>query len=141
MGDWNAVIRGLPHPVAWRVGLSVLGVVLTVVVVRALAVAMRPFVVTDAEYNTVGRLPYVAACVFSCMAGALDPLGWKLMLLSTIPAAFGGTSGLLWADSLMPREAPAKWLVVRRSRAWWVAGGVLGLLYVVVLGRGITFGR
>ena len=107
VGDWKEVIAGLPHQVAWRVGMALLGILLTVVVVRALAIAMRPFVVTNSEYNTVGRLPYYAGCAFSCVAGALDPLGWKLMLLSTIPAAFGGTSGLMWADSPMPREPPA----------------------------------
>ncbi len=139
VGDWNEVIRGLPHQVAWRVGLALLGVLLTVVVVRALAVAVRPFVVTNSEYNTIGRLPYYAGCVFSCVAGALDPLGWKMMLLSTMPAAFGGTSGLMWADSLMPREAPAEGLRLGRAghggsrgrcwgwRMWWCLGGGLRL--------------
>lgn len=137
-GDWAVVIRGLPQETVWRVGMTVFGAVLYLVVVRWLAVEVRPFVAERGEYNTVGRLPYYAAGVFSCLAGALDPLGWKLLLVSTVPAAFGGSSGLMWADSLMPKGAGGE-LAVRRSRAWWVAAVLLGGLYVVVVGRGIQF--
>ncbi len=138
-GDWAEVIRGLPHQLALRVGMTLFGLVLYVLVVRWLAVEVRPFVADGGEYNRVGRLPYYAACGFSCVAGALDPLGLKLLLVSTMPAAFGGSSGLMWADGLMPKGRPERVLVVGRSRAWWVAAAVLGGLYVVVLGRGIQF--
>jgi hypothetical protein len=73
------------------------------------------------------------------MAGALDPLGLKLLFVSTIPAAFGGSSGLLWADALMPRAVPKQELVVHRAHAWWIAAVVVGISYVVFLGRGIQF--
>ncbi len=102
VGDWNEVIQGLPHHAALRVGMSVFGAGLYVVVVRLLAVSIRPFAPNGPKYNIVGRLPYYAACLFSCAAGALDPLGLKLFFLSTVPAAFGGSSGLLmgrWADA------------------------------------------
>jgi hypothetical protein len=77
----------------------------------------------------------------SCAAGALDPLGPKLFFMSTVPAAFGGSSGILWADSFMPIEARQMKLVVHRSPAWWVAGVVFGICYVVILGRGIQFSQ
>jgi hypothetical protein len=116
-GDWEEVIRGLPYQAAWRVGMSIFGVALYVVVARLLAVAVRPFVSRRDEYNAVGRLPYLAGCLFSCAAGALDPLGLKLFLVSTVPAAFGGSSGMLWLDSLMPRKQPDEKLVVTRAPA------------------------
>jgi hypothetical protein len=87
----------------------------------------------------VGRLPYYAACLFSCAAGAFDPLGVKLFLVSTVPAAFGGSSGLMWADSLL-RAKPVKCtLLVRQQPVWWMAAAVLGLCYIAVVGRGIHF--
>jgi hypothetical protein len=138
-GDWNEVIHGLPHQAALRTGMTVFGAGLYVLVVRLLAVSVRPFAPEGATYNVVGRLPYCAACLFSCAAGALDPLGIKLLFLSTIPAAFGGSSGLLWANELMPRATPELKLVVHRAPAWWIAAGVLGICYVVFLGRGIQF--
>jgi hypothetical protein len=129
-GDWNEVIRGLPHQVALRIGMTVFGAVMYFLAVWLLAVSVRPF---------VGRLPYCAAAFFSCAAGALDPLGIKLLLASTIPAAFGGSSGLLWADSLLPRTTAGRTLLVRRQIAWWFAAAILGGSYIAVIGRGIQF--
>ena len=137
IGDWAEVVRGLPHVGLVRVAMTILGAALYVGCVRALAIAVRPFVEEERTYNTVGRLPYYAACLFECAAGVFDPLGWRLFLLSTVPAAFGGSSGFMWADSLMPREAPKQPLWVRESRAWQMAAVVLGLAYILVLGRGI----
>jgi hypothetical protein len=136
-GDWNEVIRGLPHQVALRISMTIFGAVTYVLTVWLLAVQVRPFVPDRQTYNTVGRLPYLAEGLFSCAAGAFDPLGVKLLLLSTIPAAFGGSSGLLWADSLMPRKTTGQTLVVHREIAWWIAAVVLGSLYIAFLGRGI----
>lgn len=138
-GDWQEVIRGLPHQAALRTIMAIFGAVLYVFVVRLLAVAVGPFCPRRATYNVVGRLPYCAACLFSCAAGALDPLGLKLFLVSTFPAAFGGSSGLLWADSLLPAEPTQPTLLVYRQRMWWIAAAVLGLAYIVILGRGIQF--
>ena len=47
--------------------------------------------------------PVLRRRAVQCAAGLFDPLGVTLLLVSTMPAAFGGSSGLLWADSLMPR--------------------------------------
>jgi len=138
-GDWQEVISGLPHQTALRICMTAFGIGLYILVVRLLAVAIRPFAPDRPTYNTVGRLPYYAACLFSCAAGAFDPLGIKLLLVSTIPAAFGGSSGLMWADSLMPRTKPDRVLVVRRAPLWWVAAVVLGSCYILIIGRGIRF--
>jgi hypothetical protein len=139
LGDWEEVIHGLPHQVALRIAMTLFGALLYLLVVRLLAISVRPFVVERSTYNTVGRLPYYAASLFSCIAGAFDPLGLRLFLVSTVPAAFGGSSGLMWADSIMPRTPPLQSLLVREQRAWWVAALILGSCYIVILGRGIQF--
>jgi hypothetical protein len=138
-GDWNEVISGLPHHAALRIGMSALGAGLYVMVAWRIGVMVRPFVPDGPTYNVVGRLPYFAACLFSCAAGVLDPLGFKLLLVSTVPAAFGGSSGLLWADALMPTAGPGEILTVSRAPAWWIAAAVLGMCYVIFVGRGIQF--
>ena len=138
-GDWNQVITGFAQPVAWRIGMAIFGATLYVLVVRLIAISIKPFVKARSEYNTVGRLPYYAACLFSCIAGAFDPLCIKLLFLSTIPAAFGGSSGLMWADSLMPHEESEYYLLVPRLPAWWFFAVLLGSAYVVVIGRGVQF--
>ncbi len=136
-GDWYEVIRGLPHEVALRIVMTMFGAGLYLLVVRLLAVSVRPFVPNRAAYNIVGRLPYYAACLFSCAAGILDPLGLKLFFFSTIPAAFGGSSGLMWADSLLPSSIGIRQLLVRREPGWWIAAAVAGGSYIAFLGRGI----
>lgn len=145
LGDWQEIIVGLPHYNALRAAMSVIGALLYFLVVTIIARQLKPFcpdrTMHRSLYNTVGRLPYYAACGFYCIAGAFDPLGWQLLLLSTIPAAFGGNSGLMWADSLLPKTSVATGapLVVNRQPGWWVAATVVGLTYIVVLGRGIRF--
>jgi hypothetical protein len=119
--------------------MVVVGFALYVFVARLLAVAIRPYVADRKTYNTVGRLPYYAAGLFSCAAGLLDPLGLQLLFVSTIPAAFGGSSGMIWADNLMPRKIPEQILVVRRQPGWWILAIILGAAYIFFLGRGIHF--
>ena len=139
VGDWGQIIDGLPHYAALRVAMAVFGAVLYAASVRWVALSLQPFVAERREYNTLGRMPYLVACAVDCLAGAFDPLGVRLLLISTIPAVFGGHSGLLWADVFLSRTYAEKPLVVRRSIAWWVAGVVVAGLFVVVLGRGVEF--
>ena len=145
LGDWQAVIVGLGHPVAFRVSMSLFGAMLYVFVVRVIAWQIEPFCPDKGEfrslYNALGRLPYYAACPFYCLAGAFDPLGLRLLFLSTIPAAFGGLSGLLWADTFLPATSadPRHRLTVTRQPTWWFAAIVGGLGYVICVGRGIHF--
>lgn len=136
-GDWYQVIRDLPNQLAWRTGMTLFGAVLYFTSARLLAVEIRAFCPRRDMYNVVGRLPYLASGLFSTAAGLFDPLGLKLLLVSTIPAAFGGTSGLLWLDNLMPSIPVEHELVVRRSLAWWIFASVFALAYIVVIGRGI----
>lgn len=137
-GDWEQVIAGWPHQALLRIGMSLCGVALYIFVAWRLAIAVRPFLAQHREYNVVGRLPYLASCVFSCAAGALDPLGLKLFFVSTVSAAFGGLSGMLWLDSLMPRKMPEPVLVVRRAQvAWFVFALLFAAAFIGLLGRGI----
>ena len=140
LGDWEQVIAGLPHQFALRAAMAATGAMLYVVFLRWIVIGLRPFCPSRAAYNTTGRLPYYASCVFMCIAGALDPLGLKLMLLSTIPANFGGLSGFLWGDVfLRGQPEPAEVLTVRRSVATEIAAAVIGLLFLLTVARGIEF--
>ncbi|HEY2858021.1 MAG TPA: hypothetical protein VGJ21_06370 [Terracidiphilus sp.] len=142
LGDWAQVIDGLSHQDALRVAMAATGAMLYVVFLRMLVLELRPFCPDRRAYNVVGRLPYCAACAFMCIAGAFDPMGLKLMFLSTVPAAFGGLSGLLWGDVfLRGAPAPAEVLTVGRSVAAWIGAAVFGVVFVALLGHGINFVR
>lgn len=138
-GDWEAFIQGLPHEAVLRIVMTLFGAGLYLWVVRLLGITIRPFCPDKRAYNTVARLPYYAAGLFSCAAGALDPMGLKLFFLSTVAAAFGGSSGLAWGDSFVPAEWTGIILYVREQRAWWVAAAVIGIAYIAIVGPGIHF--
>jgi hypothetical protein len=140
-GDWYQVILGWPNQIAWRIGMTLFGTALYVMIARLLAVEIRPFCPRREMYNVVGRLPYLAGCLFSTAAGLFDPLGLRLLFVSTIPAAFGGTSGLLWLDSLMPGIPVEHELVVRRSPSWSIFAAVFAVAYIAILGHGIKLHR
>lgn len=138
-GDWAAVIRGLPHQVLLRIAMSIFGLVFYIFAVKIVARGIRPFMASPQEFNTLSRLPYFAACIFYCIAGAFDPLGIKLLFISTIPAAFGGLSGLVWGDNYVPHTTPEKPLAVTPSRALWVTAAIFAIAFVAIMGRGIEF--
>jgi len=138
VGDWAAIAERSGLPGSWRVVSTLLGAGLYFGVTLLLARTLHPFVPERRAYNAVGRWPYLVAGLFSVVSGLLDPLGLPLLFLSTVPAAFGGSSGLLWADNLIPRAAPDVTLEVHRQRGWWLAAVVLGGAYVLVLGPGVN---
>jgi hypothetical protein len=74
-----------------------------------------------------------------CVAGAFDPMGLNVFFLSTVPAFFGGLSGLLWGDVFLPRTAAEETLEIRRSPALWITAAVVGVAFVAILGHGIVF--
>jgi hypothetical protein len=140
LGDWAEVVAGLPHLGALRTAMAATGALLYVVFLRWIVIGLRPFCPSRGEYNTVGRLPYYASCIYMCIAGALDPLGFKLMLLSSIPAFFGGLSGLLWGDVfLRGQREPAEVLTVRRSVGTWIAAVVVAVAFLATVAIGIEF--
>ena len=139
LGDWAQVIAGLPHQAGLRTAMAATGALLYVVFLRLLIVDLRPFCPDRRNYNVVGRMPYVVACTFMCMAGAYDPLGIKLFFLSTVPAAFGGLSGLLWGDVFLPRTPATGKLELHRSVAVWVTAIVFAIAFIAIIGRGLAF--
>lgn len=139
LGDWAAILHGLPHEGLLRIAMSIFGLAFYWVSAMIVARGARPFLAGDGEYNTVARLPYFAACIFYCIAGAFDPLGIQLLFLSTIPAAFGGLSGLLWAHRYVPRTAPEKPLAVAPNHVLWITAAIFAVAFVAIMGRGIEF--
>lgn len=139
VGDWQQVIEDTAHYAGLRIAMALAGALLYVTVVRWVALGLAPFVQDRSEYNTLGRWPYLVACAVDICAGAFDPLGVHLLLISTIPAVMGGLSGLLWADIFLPRDHARGPLAVRRSVGLWIAAAVIAALFVAVLGRGLEF--
>jgi hypothetical protein len=141
LGDWAQVIAGLPHQASLRTCMAATGAMLYVVFLRRLVKDLRPFVPDRAVYNTTGRLPYYAACLFMCAAGVVDPMGVKLFFLSTVPAFFGGLSGLMWGDVFLPRTPAEMPLVIHGSITLWIIAVIVGCAFIAIIGGGVDFVR
>ena len=143
-GDWSAVITGWTPRWAWRLGLIALGVIGYLISMRAVAGELRPFKREDP--NRLRRLcfiPYAADGALAAVAGLLNPLGVFYVFASALPSTLGANAGLLSLPSMMRGDPPASPAAERieRSAAWIVTGAAAVVIFVAVVGRGVTFSR
>jgi len=79
-----------------------------------------------------------------CIAGAFNPHGMILILISAAASTFGGTSALLWAPNLLrgtliPYGPPAEPMPIPKSWPLIVASGAVALAFIAVLGPSVRF--
>jgi len=142
-GDWAAVIRGLQPHWVWQLGLVVLGVASYYASMLIVAAQLRPF----QRDETRGRLrrlcwtPYFTDGVLAGVAGLLNPAGLFYVIASALPSTLGANAGLLSLPFMM-RAMPGRKVEtagpIRRGIVWTVTAAIASLLFIVVLGRGIT---
>jgi len=146
-GDWAAVISGLPLHWLWRALLVGVGAASYFVAAVVVGIGLVRYV--GIPRHQQGRLrkltfvPYFSGILLASVAGLLNPLGIQLLWQSALPATAGGQSGLLWLQYYIPRgtEPRRTGEQLARSYLWVGVSAVLALVYVVVLGRGITLHR
>ncbi|HKR32605.1 MAG TPA: hypothetical protein VJT08_19145 [Terriglobales bacterium] len=149
IGDWNDFIRGLGPQLPWRLGLTVLGVFSYAAAAWVNLMELRPFVGSD-ERRYSRAWPMLTVAYFTggtlmCIAGAFNPRGAILILISAAASTFGGSSGLLWAtqwlksQSIVPLGSVERPIVIQRSWIWTVVAVVTTIIFVVVLGPSIRF--
>jgi hypothetical protein len=146
-GDWAAVISGLHPHGFWRALLVVVGASSYYGAALGVGIGLVRYVGVGREQQRRLRkatiVPYLSAILLASVAGLLNPLGIQLLWQSALPATAGGQSGLLWLRYYIPRRTEPKRSPgqLARSYVWIGVAAVLGIVYVVVLGRGITLRR
>jgi hypothetical protein len=149
-GDWAAVIRGLEPHWAWQLGLVALGAASYYASMLVVAATLKPFRGDGGTSSRLRRLcwtPYFTDGVLAGIGGLLNPLGWFYVVAAALPSTLGANAGLLslpamiagWRRGHVENEERAE--PIRRSAAWIAAGLVASLLFVFVLGRGVTWSR
>lgn len=149
IGDWAAVVAGWQPSWAWRVGLAALGTVTYFFVFVPLSLReLRPFLGKDPKTRVrrarqLTVMPYLTAGVLACVAGALNPVGPLLILISAAAASFGGNSGMAWMWNLLkgPRIPSSEFQMpeIERSQGWIIAAVVLAIGFIAGLGPGVKF--
>jgi len=93
--------------------------------------------------RTLTVLPYVSAALVATAGGLLNPIGIQLVWQSALPASLGANSGLLWLRHYIPKgtvpEPSSEG--ISRSYGWIAVATACAVVFVVVLGRGITLHR
>jgi len=149
-GDWAAVIRGLQPQWAWQLGLVVLGLVSyygAMLLVAAKLTAFHRFQANDKSSRRLRGLcwtPYFTDGTLAGLAALFSPLGLFYMVASALPSTLGANAGLLSLPSMMRKSRPTQEEQVgpiRRSAPWIATALVASLLFILVLGRGITWSR
>lgn len=148
-GDWAAVVAGWQPAWAWRVGLIVLGTITYFLLFVPLCLReLRPFLRKDAVIRVrrareLTLVPYLTAGILSCAAGALNPVGPLLILVSAAASSFGGHSGLAWMWTLLyaPRipSSEVQMPEIERNRGWVIAAVLLAIVFIAGLGPGVKF--
>jgi len=146
-GDWAAVIRGLQPHWMWRVGLVVVGVASYCASMLVVAASLRPFQNGGEGSRRVRGLcwtPYFTDGTLAGLGGLFNPLGLFYVIASALPSTLGGNAGMLSLPGMMQMWSSAGQGQVEpiwRSFAWIAAAAVASLLFIFVLGHGITFSR
>lgn len=145
-GDWAAVIRGLQPHWMWQVGLVLLGLASYYASMLVVAAGIRPFLGKGESSRRLRMLcwtPYFTDGILAGVAGLFNPLGLFYVLASALPSTLGANAGMLSLPGMMRRWTSQEGQVepVRRNTAWIAASAIAGLLFILVLGRGITWSR
>jgi len=144
-GDWAAVIHGLEPHWMWRLGLVVLGAVSYYASMLIVAAKLRQFHGKDESPRRLRVLcwtPYFTDGILAGVAGLLNPAGLFYVIASALPSTLGANAGLLSLPSMMRRRSEQQQLgPIQRSTAWITAGAIASVLFICVLGRGISWSR
>jgi hypothetical protein len=143
-GDWADVARDSMSPVLWRPAMAVFGGALYFLVAWRASNWLRSLVGSDGLTMTRAKMftvpAYAAGGFLFCLSGLLNPVSPILIALSAAAASFGGGSALLWlTEFLRGGRCSAEPAELDRSSVWIVAGCLVSLAFVGILGPGIRF--
>jgi len=145
-GDWAGVIAGLQPHWMWRTLLFLVGVASYYGVVLLAGLGFARYLGVSVKNPRMLRLtlvPYLTAIVVVGVSGIFNPIGIQYVWLSALPATAGGHSGMLWFRYYIPRSiVPSDSAEpVSRSYQWILTAVPVCLVFVVVLGRGVTLSQ
>src|SRR3984893_7872710 len=152
IGDWADFILGLGPQWVWRIALAIFGAGSYLLAARISLLELRPLIGSNKEqrYRRAVRLsaiPYFAGGILMCIAGALNPKGMVLILISAAASTFGGTSGLMWTTdwlkrgTLIPYGPPAEPMPIHKSLPLIVAACAIAIAFIGVLGPSVRLGH
>jgi hypothetical protein len=154
-GDWAAVIDGFQPHWLWRLGLIVVGAAsyyASMLLVRAEFLPFREPDPASRRIRWLCWIPYISEGVIAGVSGLLNPLGLFYVFSAALSSSLGANAGLLALPGMMRvkpgSETTSQTIAdvdpvppIERSIAWIITGAIASLLFIFVLGRGLTWSR
>jgi hypothetical protein len=130
----------------WRVGLVVLGAGSYYASMMLVAAKLKPFRSPDnrPRLRTICWTPYFTDGILAGLGGLLNPLGLLYAIASALPSTLGANAGRLSLPAIIRgrnRGGKDQVAPLEHSFAWIATAAVASLLFIFVLGRGITWSR
>jgi hypothetical protein len=144
-GDWAAVITDLHPHWLWRAILISVGAISYYAAMLIVRSQLNPFQGREPGSGRIRMLcwiPYFSDGVFAGIGGLFNPAGLFYVVASALPSTLGANAGLLSLPSMMQKPPSSEDAGAIQRNLWVIAAGSLAsILFVFVLGRGITFSR
>jgi hypothetical protein len=152
IGDWADFMHGVQPQWLWRVAMAIFGAGAYLAAAWVSVRELRPLIGSDIaqRYRRAVRLsiiPYFSGGLLMCLAGAWNPKGAILILISAAASTFGGTSGLLWdtqwlrSATMIPPGPASEALPLRRSWMLITAAAAAVVAFIAVIGPGVRFAQ
>ena len=147
IGDWADAVRGFTPSWLWRGALTLLGGVAYWLATRWSMGQLGQHLRTRgaarvAEANHYTLTAYGVGGLLALAGGLLEPGGAFIVLISAVAGSLGGASALLWGPQLLRDErlgeAARPALHITRDWRWIIGGAAVALVFVLVLGHGVS---
>jgi hypothetical protein len=144
-GDAAVVISRLQPHAVWRGVLIALGSFLYLLSMLAAALELKRFAGLDPARRLFRLvwIPYVAAAILACSAGALNrTMGHGVALGYAVASSFGSAMGMLWLPDVqrgLPAITPPPSVYLTWSAVWTLAAVVIVLAFLCFLGPGMKY--
>jgi hypothetical protein len=139
-GDWAEIVKGLGGLSEMRFVMGLIGGASYILSTYVCARSLTPF---SERLDDLCFVPYWTVLVVNSAAAAFNPLGIKYLLVSAIPATAGANAALIivpkWTRRL--RRNGGLNLLVSRSIPLVAGAALTALIFIFVIGRGISWNR
>jgi hypothetical protein len=146
-GDWAVVIAGTHLHWLWRTLLVVVGIAAYYGAILVVGIGLVRYVGVPRDdarrLRKLTFIPYVSAVLLLCAGGLLNPIGIQLVWQSALPGAAGADCGLLWLRYYIPKGTVPERSSdgIARNYVWITVAVAMSLIFIFVLGPGITLRR
>ncbi len=146
LGDWAPGATGgmgiMAHPWAWRVLLTLVGLVAYIAVTRLSMRGLDDMLGANgpalAARKRVAMTVYLVGGSVAVLVGLFNPIGIVIVLVSAVASTFGGTAGLFNVAFRAAGSRPAQYFVLGRHRWLLLAGMATATAFALVLGPSLT---